>query len=438
MTPQFALGRLVWRPAALVVVFLFALAMSLALWEAPDISRWRAAIVFPALAGLFLSLWIRELQHTTFAWTVPGLPERLRNGKVIAGVALATILAVYLVRVADPDLAIAAFGLAMLCFALGGVALDPVLPKWQSHTAPVLLAVIAYRPVYVEHILLSNSLLTAAAGTFASLLLLLREFSPHLSRRRPLTSGTSMWTNSPGNARQYWSQHPARDSEWNSSLSGHALMSWIRAGIYESYGGAKISYGHHLVSFMVITVGISYWIGETSMVPIMAWIFLGTSGIQLSNVFLYPLNRETRARLFLISTAVEAVLATAAALAALLVLYGVGPRTADGTFDDNLTNMVTYVAVFFAWGPVAHWTKIRQRAWATVGSTSVAAALRYLGYQLVFIMLAMLSQIALTEWLALSSAEIWIIVAAVATTTHVIYWLAVQRYFAQRDLVAVR
>ena len=442
-TPAFVL--LIWRPAALLLLLALSLFLGAAAigttgngadWPELYVDLWRAAIFLPAGASAFLSLLLRELEHTTFAWMLPGLQRSLRNGKIVAGAALAAIIAVLVARIAPAPVAVGAGTLALACFALGGVAFDPVLPKTQTWPVLVLLIAGAYKPLYVEGPIASDPILLSPLLLLVSALLLEREFSRGLVRKRALSYAASVLIAAPSNTRRYWAQYHARDAEWRGNLARYDLIAWIRAGAYESYGGAKLGYFTHLVSIIVITVTVAAWTENPSMVVMMFWIFVGMMGIQLSHTFLYPLDRRQRARVFFLGSIAQSVATTLAAFTAILALNVLGMTASDNFSSGSFANLLTLLAIGLAWSPIVHWPKMRGAYLAAAASPGFA--LRHLMCMAVFIILTTISHIALTEGFELSRTYIWMLVAVIAAATHSALGVAVQRHFTRNDLVAAQ
>src|SRR5687767_14280934 len=99
MLSVYALGRLIWRPASLLMLFpLFVVAAIMSLATSPaELDSWRAfgggaglihtlwggSIFVLALAGFFSTFYTSELMHGWFAWMLPGIDEHLFRGRIL-------------------------------------------------------------------------------------------------------------------------------------------------------------------------------------------------------------------------------------------------------------------------------------------------------------------------------------------------------------------
>ena len=454
MSGAYALGRLIWRPAALLMLWALAMAALGATWDLAhgpwdlisdaivglsslDVRRatWRLATLVPAVAGVLLSFIGREVQHSLYGWTLPGLGRGLRTGKLTAGVLLAASIAALTARISGGEVAAAAFGWAMLSFALGGIGFDPVLSKVESRGVPAILALLVYRPVYLEEVAAWQPLVFGALSAIVAVLLIRREYSRETSRLRPVAGSSSMWATGPSGTQQYWSRSSAPEREWNVPLDTAGLSAWLRAGYYETYGRARRGWAG--VALLQVSMGmvLAYFTDNPQTVVVMTWVMVGTSMTQLRAKFLYPISRARRATLFVASTVGETLAVSALALAAVLILVAVGPRTAAPSETSPL-ELASFFVFFIAWAPLGHWAKIRE-PWTGDGSMSARRVARFFGFQIAYMIVAMTS-VALFQDFAGASPTSWIAVAALTAGIYLIYWFAVQRYYRTRDLLFAR
>jgi hypothetical protein len=455
MSSIHTLGRLVWRPAGWLLLFSAGLVSIAAGWnlahgpvDLADAARygestrqlrwtvWRLVTLLPALVGMMLSLSVRELQHTFFAWTLPGLSDGLRDGKMGIGVTSGALLAFFAARIVGPENATAVFGWALLCFALGGVAFDPVLSKLESRSVRVILILLVLGPEYLEEAVRLQPLLFAAFSTLAFLLLLRREFSVELFRQRPLIGVSPTWATTPHGTRQYWARSPAPTREWYVMLEHNRLLDWLRSGYYEAHGGDRLGWVAIAILQLSIFVAVAYFLADPMMVVVMSWVLLGMSGSQLRAKFLYPLSRPQRATLFFVSTALETAATTSLALVAATILFTIGPAGNAPSYEHTFGEVASFIVFFFAWAPVGHWAKIRE-PWSDDVSSSVRLALRFLGFQVAYVVVGAVSAILFQRLLAtpsLSWAALGILIAAI----HATYWFAIRRHYRTNDLVFAR
>lgn len=452
MSALSATGRLLWRPAIILALFGLAGVTGLAFWDfnfdsaapgsgpqapaedAAYVTLWRFATIVPAMAGALLSLLMRELQHTLFAWSLPGLSRRLLLGKTIAGALFATGMGLVAARFWGAPVAVAIFGWSWLTFATGGVALDPVLPKIESRGAALLMVALWFRPLYVERLMAIQPYLGGSLAVAVGTLLLVREFGATLSRRRPLTFFSADGANTPEKSRQYWASHGAADRDWTRSLSRGEIAAWVLAGIHESYGGRRGAYGALLAWQMAMLVVYCYLVGNLAMAAIFPWIFIGTSAVHLSRRFLYPLDRRERAKLFFASTLVEILTVSLVSTSALAIMSAIGTRPGVGTDGQTVAETLELLAFFVALAPIGQWAKVRGSI-VDLGTSSAYTAARYFAYQAVFMAVALSISMAARNYAP--DASLWI-AAAVSLAAYGTFWFALQRYFATKDLVVAR
>ena len=445
MKTFYSAGRLLWRPAILLALFPLGLVTGLAFWDMPGAAMgteaantaaretlWRFATIVPAAVGFLISLVLREVQHTVFAWTLPDLARRLRLAKAVVGGFIAAGVAAAAFSLFDTQPAFAIFGWSALAFALGGVMFDPVLSKLEGRGLGLVVAILGFRPEYVARIMEVQPFLVGGLAILAALVLLRREFSPALTRRRALTFLPPAWSVTHSATRQYWARQATSDSEWSGRLDTGSTFSWITAGAHEAYGARKFGYAGAMSIQVAIAIVASYFTGNVTMVGMFPWIVIGMSGLQLSSRFLYPINRRERATLFFLSTLTESMVAAAAGLIGLGFLNLVGVRDSAG-IETSVGEASSFVAYLVALAPISYWAKIRG-SWAEQAAGSAGMSVKFFAFHLTFIILASSAAMMTHEFLpgALGVA------AALFLVIHTAYWFALHRHFATKDLVLAR
>jgi hypothetical protein len=440
----YALGRLVWRPTMLLALFPLGLVTGLAFSnlssagpDAADVVRqtvWLFATVAPAAIGLLLSMFTRELQHTLFGWTLPALSQRLFSGKLAFGGLFATPIALAALLLFDAPLGVAVFGWSVLSFAVGGVIFDPVLPKVESRGAAILLVLVAFGKLNVVEVIEMQPLIAGFLAAAVGVLLLRREFGTALSRKRPLTfTSAAVSSAAPGATRLYWTQQTQRGADWSGNLADGGLINWLRAAQFEGYGGAKAGFFMMKLGQLGIVVIAGFLSGTPNMVVYFPWIFM-EGRRQLQAMLPYPLQRSRRATLFYLSTLVDSL------VAAVLGLLGIAILTAAGQSFDGAAEGVTSVGLvvmllsFAAWSPLVHWTNIRGPVYAMKNAKDLVQRLAIL---LVYVALAKSPGFVLPGFVPSGPAS-WMALVALGLVTHALYWLAVRRHFAGKDLVVAR
>ena len=440
MTALYATARLLWRRAILIALFPLGLITGLAFWDLPDaglddtVARdilWRFATIAPAMIGLLLSMFMRELQHTLFAWTLPDLSRRLRLGKAVAATVIAAGIAAASLPFLRPDLSVAVFGLSWLSFAAGGVVFDPVLSKIESRGVGLIIVALALSPLYVARVVELQPYLIGVLAAITGALLMTREFGAVLSRKRPFTFTSAI--TSTAATRRYWARHTQRDVEWSTRLADSGLMNWLRAAHLEGYGAAKGGFLAIKLGQLAITVIMGWVTAAPNMVVFFPWIFL-EGRRQLLTRLPYPVHRSQRARLFFLSSLLDSFTAAALGLTGLGVMAAAGYHFEGGETGTSAIGLVAMMLSFAAWAPVMHWTNIRGPFDATM--TAKAGAKRF-AIIMAYVALAMAPGFVLPDFVP-SGWAAWMWLGSLAIATHAAYWLALRRHFARADLVVAR
>lgn len=448
MSALYATGRLLWRPATILALFPLGLATGLAFVELPSLGAgvqaadgaarltlWRFATVAPAMLGMLFALLMRELQHTRFAWSLPGLSHKLRTGKLVF-IALAAVVATTVsIPFADPALSVAVLGWSALCISLGGVAFDPVLSKAETRAVLVLLAALAFRPQFVLLPMEWAPLVTGTVALIGAVVLVRRELSVSLSRRRALTYLSPNWTDAPAAMRQYWRRENPRDVEWRTNLAEGGLADWIRAAHLETFGGAKGSLVLLFAWQVLVSTVVAFVVGGTAMVALFPWIAVSNGGLQLHARFLYPLSRTARAKLFFASSIVESTGAVLAGIAGIAILFVLNQQTGRPSFDEP-REIAAFAIMYAAWSPFLHWAKI----YGPLTNTGMSGkhGIRAFIMMMLFVVLSAISAITFDN-LAVSAPVLTYAGAAILVlATHSVYWIALRRHYRTRDLIVSR
>ena len=451
MSAIYTTGRLLWRPAILFLILPLSVVSVAAMWDLPNWSEvpaamrsglatpavklafWRFATLLPAVLGLLLSYTMRELQHTAYAWTLPDLSRRLRFGRTVCGLTVSAALAALVVRLFDTAGVLDIFAWSWLCFALGGVAFDPALSKIESRGVPAILALIAYRPSYVEQVAAAAPIAFAVAASAAAFALTWREFSGTIVRRRPHIPMMAALTLNPEHVRQHWQRVSGKDSEWTGNLSRGGLLSWVRAGLYEGYGGHKVGHVTLALWQLTITVTVGYFTDNPMMVVFFPWIFM-EGRLHLQPRFLHPMNRAERASLFFAGSLVESLRAILLGVAGLAILYLAGYPFEAIPDHESAAGLAAMVLAFAAWSPIGHLSKLRGPL--DTATTGKRAGFQF-GLNMAYVSLAMVTALSLgifgpSQEFALAA------MTALLLATHTAYWLALRRHFARADLIVAR
>lgn len=442
MTALYATRRLLWQPAILIALFPLGLVVGLAFWP-PNASLsgvdhgaardtlWRFATLVPAMSGLLLSMVIRELQHTLFAWTLPDLSRRLRLGKAVAATVIAAGIAAASLPFSQPGMSVAAFGWSWLSFAAGGVVFDPVVSKIESRGIGLIIVSLALRPQLVQQAIELQPYGVGLLAVVIGALLVTREFGAVLTRKRPFTFTSAI--TSTAATKQYWTRQTQRDVEWSTNLAKGGLMNWLRAAHLEGYGGGKGGFVAMKLGQLAITVITGLVAAAANMVVFLPWIFM-EGRRQLLTALPYPVSRSQRAQLFFLSSVADSLVAAALGLAGLGIMIAAGHQfVGDGTETKPL-GLVTMMLSFAAWAPLIHWSNVHGPFDKTM---TPKAGIKRFAILMAYVSLAKSPEFLFRAFVPPGSGA-WVGLFGFAIITHILYWLALRRHFARADLVVAR
>ncbi len=199
------------------------------------------AFVFPTLMGLIGAQLIQELQHSTFAWTLPGVARRTLAGFLATGVMIALVMVALLARSGHSPWVV--FAVAWTGYSLGSLFADPRGGVVGVATIPSAVLVLVFSRVLGD---LGESRPGAfLAGALAVCgLCLWRTFARSTFRRKLFLPTKTMATDfSPAAAERYARErlleHGPTRRVWDASYLGRDLGRWTRASAYESHGAPK-------------------------------------------------------------------------------------------------------------------------------------------------------------------------------------------------------
>jgi hypothetical protein len=200
-----------------------------------------AAFGFPAAAGWLAGFVVQEFQHSSFAWSLPGVRRRLAAGYLTTGLALSAVVTFFTSQAASAQNHFMVLGaLAMAGYCAGGVLLDPFR---RSLTA--LNAVLVVGFVYTSKSLadaanrypLGALLVAITLGALAAS----RLFSRETFRKKPFTPmsplpGSYYLKRSADYERAQQAGNTTRGSNWRQGYLGAHPWRWARAAALEGYG----------------------------------------------------------------------------------------------------------------------------------------------------------------------------------------------------------
>jgi len=242
--------ELIGRPAVFLLGFVLFIClgiMVLGLSDPDDLpatyvnAALLSAVGFPMLAGWLFGFVIQELQHTSFAWPLPGVRERLLSGFLISGLCLAAFIALLAVQATSAQsgwlfYTVAGFG----GYCIGGVLLDPLRSSFSSLPIVAVLGGIAASQRLAD---LAAAYPTAAlvAALAPAPFALYRLFARSTLQRKPFAPtspfpGVYMLEKSAEYRRaQRRSERPGA-IRWKAGYLGTGTWRWACAAAYEIYG----------------------------------------------------------------------------------------------------------------------------------------------------------------------------------------------------------
>jgi len=199
-----------------------------------------AIFAYPTVCGVLAGAILREFQHSTVAWPLPGARRKLALGHLVAGLAITLVvlgLVAARVGVRQP-LMLLGVGLGGYC--LGGILIDP-FSRWVTAFNVSLVLIVAARSRDVAELAAAHPV--AAGGIFLAVagLALARLFGRSTWRIKPFRP-TSPFPGSHWLQRAERFERDKRAGEmprrrhWRADYLGTRPGSWVRAAVHESYG----------------------------------------------------------------------------------------------------------------------------------------------------------------------------------------------------------
>ena len=190
-----------------------------------------ALLAYPSVAGFLAGQVIQELQHCTFAWTLPGVRGKTLLG-FVAGGAVTTAL-VFLAASGSSDVALSGLAVGFGGYCLGSLWIDP-LSRAASLISPALLVVTAVFSEDLAELCAHRPLAVFVLAAAVAGACLWRVFGVATFRRKPFRPTLAVvGALSFGQARRYererlaW-RKPAQGT-WTSDYLGTDLGRWLGA-----------------------------------------------------------------------------------------------------------------------------------------------------------------------------------------------------------------
>ena len=362
--------RLAWRPLTilqvLAAVFIYFLPLVTrpidgalqSIWHGTAtphqrLALWRAVILFPGFFGLFLGYYRLELQHTLMSWPLPAMRRGLIRGAATVALTLALVGSWLMLRNANPSLAIAAFAIALVAFALGWFLYDVAVPWLPRAAAVAVLLAAAFSPAWLATRAESHPLLAAALALSALAPVMSATVSVPLARRRVLLGRYF----DPSGPFPFAISGITRPDEWRLSLVTERLLPWIRAAVYES----TRRYPRDYIMGAIVIVLLARVTGITAIPIVALCTWLISSGVRLHELW-YPLSRAKRARVAYGGMLVDA--ATYIAVLSLIMLFSYAlplptVRILNIAYDTDTPRIWAFtIMTAAAFTPIAQWAQL--------------------------------------------------------------------------------
>jgi hypothetical protein len=445
-----AFGRLLWRPAALIGLFPFFLAVAwpafllgdeldagLSLWSSPEMARvlWGESVVLMAFLGIMLSAVAKEAIQSVFSFSVPNFREKVLTGKLAAGMLFALSIAAVVMAAADSRLSAEAFACGLLFFALGCAATDPLLPALPSAAIIVVLIISAAQPQRVRQLFDAAPVAAVVASFVVFAIGALRERSISIARRSvllpPTPGGMSL-----GASLRNASLLRGSDVPWSTSPRSGRLRDWVVSASHEVFGMRRWGWLVIRLASVGSISAMAYGMNRPSMAGLFGAMIISFRGLGLTGNWPYPLSRKRRARLQitlnLIDTVSYAVLATAIFWA---FEQSHLPRIAMFGGDDPELRGVGLIASTAIWYPLTQWLFLTSNVPLDKRMKSPAFQLKF-GIRFLMIAVLGMTSFGLLQHLSRTVSPSAAAAAglALAVAVQLCYWRFVLRYFTRRDL----
>ena len=200
-----------------------------------------AAFAFPAVAGWLAGAVIQEFLHSSFAWALPSVRQRIAAGFFATGVAITSLVAGLAAQSPASSLGfvtLAAIGISG--YSLSGNFFGLQRP-WLGAVNLMLMILLIARSRQLSSLAASYPLPTLAIALALAALGLWSLFSRAAFRRRPFTLTTPF----PGSyslertvdlEREKLAQAGPKHTGWKAGYLGTDTRSWVGAIFYETYG----------------------------------------------------------------------------------------------------------------------------------------------------------------------------------------------------------
>lgn len=448
MLSLYALGRLIWRPMSLVLLFPLVLAAAVPfLWTSggdlntvettvPMIrALWRQSVMFAAL-GIFSALYAREFRQGLFTWTLPRLDRQLLQGMVLLAAVFLIPYGIAVANVIGFRMATAAMGSGLLFFAVGTELQDQIHSANYRRVLLAAIVVILWKIDYLYQVASIAPIEFAVVTAGVCVVLLRRGSSAEMSRQRPFTPDNAFGIGSSEALRTYWQKRSTNERQWIRPIRHDSIRDWVSAVRYESYnprGGEWLRASITQVAFGAV---IAYLSNSAPLIVLIAGGAFTFGGLQPRMNYLYPVSRQQRARIMYFSSLLETVVICALCAVFAGLLFSVGPSPLKYLHDERTFTpvaLIQLVAFAFAFAPIAQWAKVYGVITPVSGLSQPRWQLIF-GCQLIYMLIAagLAAFIAKRET---SAPLIWVAALGISAIVQTLFWNALKWRFARANLV---
>jgi hypothetical protein len=445
-----AVGRLVWRPAALYVLGFLVFAGVWALIQAgvalgddfpmtskPAIAAifWNGSVVFMGVLGLALAWLTMPVRQSVFAFSVPSLVGKVARGTLAIGIITAVAIACTVWWTAGAIEGAGSLCAALLFFAVGWRSFNLTRTQTPSAFFFVFGIVVFYEVERTRGLFLVSPMLIAMGCLVGAAFLIGRELSVATARARASAPLPISIYGTLGAVRLS-ATHIRGGALFRGSQSSNRLVHWVKAIQYENAGfrrGGWVTF----VTWSALTISVLGYADNATY--LVGFLGMQTSAILASRLrgrLVYPLSRKERADSVFIATVLNSVLYFAIAWVVLAVLTkAAAPKLWFAIDSGSRPEGLDSLGGSFIWTPVVLLFGATRTLPKSPRAYSASATFGLLGLVLLAVLLAA-STIYLLKVAAHGNSFIWAGLASLAAlTVYGSYWVVLRKHFAGKNLI---
>ncbi|HUQ18477.1 MAG TPA: hypothetical protein VM099_02595 [Gemmatimonadaceae bacterium] len=447
--PGSALLRLMWRPAAPMMLFPLFLAMMYPFLKTAGgpasmvaamssgfatlplrAAFWMGCATVPATAGAIVGFVMREPLHSPMGWMLPGYARRLSPPMYVIAVLVSLFISIPVARVSNPAVTIAAFCVCLFAFSCGWVVFDPAASRLHRWASVTLLLLMVFCPRYFVQAAEEHPLYFGFASLAVALLSIGLFTTKEVVRLRALLPTTAGRMNL-GVHRRFTSGRAA----WATTRGyGVDILSLLRAGIFETHGGRRFSYAGSLVWTVIVVIAMSVLTASPFNIMMIVLFCVGMTPGHLKNAFPYPISRGRRAKAFFMSSLFDTFAAAATAVAGVVLVLALGFwRTDPDAMRDSPARAIAAILSLALFAPVAQAAMAPgfSQSQKTIATKNKIFAVAFV---FVWILVALtLERILFPETHSVPNFQ-WVSLTVAFVLIQTAFWIYLRWYFAKKDL----